>query len=265
MSDTLDGEDPLVTLESYDGPPRAAARELIDSAREVDEDMSFGPPGKWSTPSATSTVEIRTGLHRWTIRTADSSRLAGVITVRPGESARVVDLLIAPEYRSTGVATAAIECALAEGRLAPPSSTSEPVVACAYGSHPAALRLTRRFGAARSAERHHMVLSAQSAYRPPTEQAAPVTRSDDQWRVLAERLDDDIVDGVGVIDLTDNSSGHTADAIHRTLIQLFAAGAASIEATVDACDEDLIDLLRSAAFGHDRTDVLIHCDARNLP
>ncbi|MCF8571322.1 hypothetical protein L5G32_13700 [Gordonia sp. HY002] len=266
-TDDAAADDPLVTLEFYDGPPRQTARELIAAARAVDEEMSFASQRGRRTAPATSTVEVRTGLHRWSLPAADRSRLAGVMTDRPGSSARVLDVVIAPEYRSTGVATAAIERTRIEGWFAAPG-VSDFVVACAYGSHPAALRLARRFGAITVGERHHMVLPAMSAYRAPTADTShdSASVSGDRWGALAERVVDDVVDGTGSIDLACGGPAvHTPATIHDAVTRLFAAGATSIEAAVDGRDDELIDLLRSAAFGHDRTDVLIQFDPRITP
>ncbi|MCF8610156.1 GNAT family N-acetyltransferase [Gordonia sp. HY285] len=254
-------DDTLVTLDSYDGPPRPDARELFAAARVLDKEMSFARPRTFRTPSATSTIEVRTGLYRWSVRTADRTRLAGVITMRPGTAARVLDLVVAPEYRSTGVATAAVEAALDEN-VFDARQGLDRIVAGAYGSHPAALRLARRFGAITLGERHHMVLPSASVYRRPDDRKLHGREHDDRWAVLGESLTDEIVDGVGSVDFTRLSSRvHTPADVHAAITELFVAGAASVIAIVDARDDALIDILRSAAFGHDRTDTLLGFDS----
>ncbi|MFC3241593.1 GNAT family N-acetyltransferase [Gordonia humi] len=191
--------------------------------------MSFGPPPTSTTPEPTTTVEVRTDLHRWTLRAADRSRPAAVVTARPGIGAVVVDIVVAPEYRSTGVATAAVERLLAAPeRLV---GDAESILACAYGSHPAALRLAARFGSTVVAARHHLVRPDSGPARRPPEPTERAPIRDDRWAVLAETP----VDG------------------------------GPDEIVVDADDDARIELLRSAGLRHDRTDVLIRTATGSTP
>ncbi|MBM7367384.1 GNAT family N-acetyltransferase [Gordonia hydrophobica] len=236
-------DDELVSVERYLAPPRSAAHELIARARDIDESMGFGPPPGWRLPPPTSTIEIHTALHRWSVTATDRPRLAGVITlcerdtVDGSDALIVVDLVVAPEFRSTGVATAAVEHLLTVS----PALFRSQATACAYGSHPAALRLAARFGADVRTRRHHL-LRHSTAPEPHAEPGSTATSLSARWRVLGEELPQTPIDRASAL--------RSSSAID------------SIAALVDADDNALIDRLRSLAFSHDRTDTLVSFSSR---
>ncbi|NMO03710.1 GNAT family N-acetyltransferase [Gordonia sp. TBRC 11910] len=240
----LVGDDALVSLHTYHGPPRPEARDLIDRARAVDAEMSFLPATPAPAPIAT-TIEISTTLHRWSAPSAGRARLAGVITLLKGSAAMVFDLVVDPPFRSTGVATAAIERIVA---TAHPVFADQSIHAICYGSHPAALRLAHRFGARPIASTDHLALHSQPDYR-----ASHLYHSVPQ-QISVDFPQLDIVAGVGALppDLT-----RTPTMVRAALDALFACGARSIVTAVDADGTSAISLLRAAAFAHDRTDVLV--------
>lgn len=223
MTDSPLTQTPLVRLDRQVGGPRPPARRLLTRSGDVDESMSFRPPRTCRTPDPFSTIEIHTAMHRWSVNTSHDPVLAGVMTLR--ESAddstptTVADLVVAPEFRSTGVATATVEALLSDDGLLPTGR----VIACAYGSHPAALRLATRFGAVVIAERHHLVPRSHIAYRDPGIGSRSTDAMSEDWNLLDEQPAEPPRGGV----------------------------------TVDASDTPLIEYLRSMSFSHHHSDALI--------
>ncbi|MDN5913741.1 MAG: hypothetical protein L0I76_01255, partial [Pseudonocardia sp.] len=146
--------------------------DLLDRAARFDAEMGFGPPsrpGRSRSSGPTWVIEIETCLHRHGVSHDDDYVLAGALTV--GDIASgigVVELVVDPCRRSIGVATAVleelgIEAAGAEGWA---GTGLHRLHGVAYGSHPAAGRLARRYGASHTATRHHLVLPEDEGYRP---------------------------------------------------------------------------------------------------
>ncbi|WP_253194224.1 hypothetical protein [Gordonia sp. i37] len=260
------------TLTTYPGPPSAAASELIDTARTVDLEMGFADRIP-THPRATSTIEIRTRLHRWGAPTTTEPRLAGVILVtRTEDGPYELDVVIDPGYRATGVATSAFECIAAQR---PPGfpPVGRPIVARSAGAHPAAARLARRCGAAVIGERHHLVLPSRSALSHS--RASDAMGSDrflhnafgadgtlevfDHGHLLAAARTDRHGD-VGVIGsvtmIGPPSAQRLSPVVAAAADALFASGVTSVETTLNPEEPDALAAFRSAAFHHDRTDIL---------
>ncbi|MEN0138086.1 MAG: hypothetical protein AAGC80_23245, partial [Rhodococcus sp. (in: high G+C Gram-positive bacteria)] len=143
-------------------------------------------------------------------------------------------------------------------------------VGCSYGSHPASGRLARRFGAALGGRRDRLLLPSRSDYaasrmaRSPhipfvgAADAGPDTGTPSVWRHFE---DADATDTrrlrVSVADTPADTRRDRLVGVVRTAVEhLWTCGAPSIETSVDASDSTTLDVLRSAAFQHDRSDAL---------
>ncbi|MDV7352156.1 hypothetical protein R4282_03870 [Rhodococcus oxybenzonivorans] len=207
-----------------------------------------------------------------------------------------VDIVVDPRYRSMGVATVVFETLGAGlSGLPTPFGTVDGAtfVGCSYGSHPASGRLARRFGAQFGGRRDRLLLPSRADYaasrmaRPPqptfvvTADAGPDAGAPSVWQHFEEADATDtkrlcVTDADGAVaghvrvSLTDephrvgllrlDAAADTRDrsaGVVRTAIEhLWACGAISIETSVDATDATTLDVLRSAAFQHDRSDAL---------
>ncbi|MBC2640397.1 MULTISPECIES: hypothetical protein [unclassified Rhodococcus (in: high G+C Gram-positive bacteria)] len=272
---TADTDPELISLRCYGGPPSHDTAPLFQAARAADAEMGFSEPAQsFSRPSAHSlTAEVRTLLHRWTTAAPSAPVLAAVVTARQlRPSLWAVDIVVDPQYRSMGVATAVFETVGADlsGMPAPFGAIAgAAVVGCSYGSHPASGRLARRFGARFGGRRDQLLLPSRSDYAASRMARSPRPRSvacADEGREVGalsvwEHFDDA---GAGArrlrISVADSPVDTRRDrlvGVVRTAIEhLWASGADSIETSVDASDAAALDVLRSAAFQHDRSDAL---------
>jgi hypothetical protein len=296
MPETSSLEEPsVISLNWYRGLPTGAAVGLLDRARAADAEMDFSAPHRQSTPASAHyvTAEVRTLLHRWNAPVSSEPQLAAVLTViTTPEQIATIDFTVDPDFRSTGVATAVFE------ELGNEESESRQWIGsgitaflgCAYGSHPAALRLGMRFDAVVIGERHHLLLPSHRDYRQSravsnSARTAAVhidERREEQvaatvWDQLRDKrtrpatrivsntatVDVDVHSGVGTIQkltMTEPRSTPTGSAliaaVRAAVDFLWELGAESIETTVDTSDNELFGAFRSAAFQHDRTDLL---------
>ncbi|MFM9378317.1 hypothetical protein [Gordonia sp. VNK21] len=271
----------LVVVDSYPGPPRQDAADLAADADRADAEMSFAADEHRILPAPIiRTAELRTRLHRWSAPHGDQPLLAGVATARLVGPDVVLTLQIAPLFRSTGVGTAAVEALRRSDVLTVPSGAR--LLICCHGSHPAAMRMARRFGAEQLGERHHLLLPSASAYlhsrlaadgdsTPGRPQRRPVPSS--PWPALGEEVPGSVelrtaggspstvriaVHGSTGI-LRDAAGPDRAGAVRLGVDTLLTRGARMVQTVADTADLELIDILRSAAFGHDRSDVLLSC------
>lgn len=298
MPETSSLEEPsVISLNWYRGLPTGAAAGLLDRARSADAEMDFSAPHRQSTPASAHcvTAEVRTLLHRWNAPVSSEPQLAAVLTViTTPEQIATIDVTVDPAFRSTGVATAVFE------ELGNEESESRrwigsgitAFLGCAYGSHPAALRLGMRFDAVVIGERHHLLLPSRRDYgnsRAVSDSARTAAGQIDErreeqvagtiWDQLRDKrtrpatrivsntstVDVDVHNGVGTIQnltvtVTEPRSTPTGSAliaaIRAAVDFLWESGAESIETTVDTSDDELFVAFRSAAFQHDRTDLL---------
>ncbi|ROO85893.1 hypothetical protein EDD29_3447 [Actinocorallia herbida] len=293
--EVLSGGAGPVELRRSPRPPDAAVRSLLARARRADAEMGFAAPAG-AAAARTTTVEVFTRLRRGGVAASPEPGLAAVLVIaetRP--SLGVADLVVAPEYRSMGVATAVAET-LGAGLSGARGFGTDlgSVLACAYGTHPAALRLARRFGVAPTGERHRLVLpsrldhagsplalasaapgvtvresepdpsDAPSAWtaldRGPGEPTALVVTGPDggvRGRVSVGMSQDGEHGPLGTIrELTASTRTHRDDLLRLSLTWLWRQGAQAITTAVEVTDLDALDLFRSAAFQHDRTDTL---------
>ncbi|GAB2856638.1 hypothetical protein GCM10022221_65420 [Actinocorallia aurea] len=281
-----------VDLRWSDGPPGAAARALLERARRADREMGFGAPAP-SADGDRTTVEVRTRLRRGAVAAGTAPRLAAVVTLDAScPPVGIAGLVVAPEFRSMGVATSAAEL-LGPGLSAVPGRADaglDVVRACAYGSHPAALRLARRFGVVPSGERHRLLLPSRAdhagsrlAVAVPVPDTTVISGSAGSAggrsaRVPGTESTVRFADGLGgpagqalVTVAADEEHGrlgtihrlalpdpagpeHGARLLASTLAWLWRQGARAVEAEVDAAAPTDLELFRSAAFQHDRTD-----------
>ncbi|MFC9554968.1 hypothetical protein ACFTWF_29465 [Rhodococcus sp. NPDC056960] len=274
---TADTEPELIALRCYDGPPSHGTAPLFRAARAADAEMGFSAPAQsFSRSSARSlTAEVRTLLHRWTSSAPSAPVLAAVVTARQlRPSLWAVDIVVDPQYRSMGVATAVFETVGADlSGLPAPFGTiaGASLVGCSYGSHPASARLARRFGAQAGGRRDRLLLPSRSDYAASRMARSPrprfVASADDGRNVGAppvwQYFDDAGADAgagrlrISVADSPADTRRHRLAGVVRTGIEhLWASGADSIETSVDASDAAALDVLRSAAFQHDRSDAL---------
>ncbi|QSE92399.1 GNAT family N-acetyltransferase [Rhodococcus pseudokoreensis] len=293
-----DTEPDLISLRSYDGPPSQGTAPLFRAARDADAEMGFSAPDQSFSGSSARylTAEVRTLLHRWTTAAPSAPVLAAVVTARElGSSLWAVDIVVDPQFRSMGVATAVFETVGADlsGLPAPFGTTDGATfVGCSYGSHPASGRLARRFGAQFGGRRDRLLLPSRSDYaasrmarapQPPfvvTADAGPDTGTPSVWRHFEEadatdtRLCITDADGsvaghvrVGLtdephragllrLDVDADSRDRSVGVVRTAIEHLWARGCVSIETSVDATDATTLDVLRSAAFQHDRSDAL---------
>ena len=289
-------EDPSVmSLNWYRGLPTGAAVGLLDRARAADAEMDFSAPHRQSTPASAHcvTAEVRTLLHRWNAPVSSEPQLAAVLTViTTPEQIATIDFTVDPDFRSTGVATAVFEELGNEESKSRQwiDSDTTAFLGCAYGSHPAALRLGMRFDAVVIGQRHHLLLPSHRDYgnsravsdsaRTPAvhiDKCREEQRTDTAWDQLRDKrtspatrivsntatVDVDVHNGVGTIrslTITEPRSAPTGSpliaAVRSAVDFLWEFGAESIETTVDALDDELFGAFRSAAFQHDRTDIL---------
>lgn len=213
-----------------------------------------------------------------------------------GSSLWAVDIVVDPRYRSMGVATVVFETLGADlSGLPAPFRTvdSATFVGCSYGSHPASGRLARRFSAQRGGRRDRLLLPSRSDYaasrmarrpRPPlvtTADAGPDASAPSVWQHFEEadatdtrRLCVTDTDGavaghvrvgltdephrVGLLrlDVAADTRNRSVSVVRTAIEHLWACGAISIETNVDGTDATTLDVLRSAAFQHDRSDAL---------
>ncbi|WP_439030348.1 hypothetical protein [Gordonia terrae] len=289
----------LVTLHWNDGPPVGDAHELIERARRVDAEMSFTSVGAQRQQHGSScTAEVFTRLRRWAAPRTDGVSLAAVLTFtqNPTDGPIVVSAVVDPDFRSTGVITAAFE-ALGPGRRFA-AHTGVDVLACAFGSHPAALRAAGRAGATIVAERDVLVPSSTSPLHSATGSGRihsvrrDLEHSSDThsvWQhleptsaptVYAVAGDSGTTVGHFAVDNRDEATRLTIRATRPgvaspavTINALVDAAAAllhdrdpaQIEVTVDTGDRPLLEALRSAGFHHDRTDVAFAMRAASDP
>ena len=155
----------LVTLTWTSGPPGPVAREILDAAARADAGMTFGrAAGDGLYRRVFATALVYTRLRRWSAPRSAHPIPAAVITVRGGgDRGLVVDATVHPEFRSTGVLTASVE----DLQRRPPPAMIDgtlPIIVCAYGSHPAALRAAHGFGATIGGRRDVLVLPDMQAY-----------------------------------------------------------------------------------------------------
>ncbi|OUS92642.1 hypothetical protein [Rhodococcus sp. NCIMB 12038] len=294
-----DTEPGLISLRCYDGPPSPGTAPLFRAARDADAEMGFSAPDpSLSRPSARYlTAEVRTLLHRWTTAAPSAPVLAAVVTARElGSSLWAVDIVVDPQFRSMGVATAVFETVGADlSGLPAPFGTIDGAtfVGCSYGSHPASGRLARRFGAQFRGRRDRLLLPSRSDYaasrmarapHPPfvaTADAGPDTGPASVWQHFEEADATDtrrlcITDADGAVaghvrvgltdethrvgllrlDVAADSRDRSVEVVRTAIEHLWACGAVSIETSVDATDTTTLDVLRSAAFQHDRSDAL---------
>ncbi|MGW5144951.1 hypothetical protein [Rhodococcus koreensis] len=294
-------EDPeLVTLHWNDGGPDGQALDLIDRAARADAEMSFGPDLRHpSYERAFLTAQVYTRLRRWNAPRAKGPALAAVITLTsPSERGPIViDAVVDPDFRSTGVITAAFET-LGQSPPEQLGAGGRSVAACAYGSHPAALRTANRFGAQVSAVRDVLVLPSKDdnlRSRLPSGsvhfRAVPTGNAvGGEWQQVAWRLVDgdtpralyaathrETGDVAGFFALEDRGGatrlvvlGPSVPAAEDETALRGIVGAALpllwdredgiVEAVVEQTDVLLLETLRSAAFQHDRTDVVFESD-----
>jgi len=281
-----------------EGAPRGEALGLLEAARRVDSDMRFAGPPSGDATAQTATVEVRTQLFRHAVTAPDPERLAAVATFELHEhGVAVAAIVVAPEYRSLGLATAMCE-ELDLDRLESISSTTprlRVVVACAFGSHPAAMRLASRFGHAPAAMRDWLLLPTRAAFdssRLAQHARREVTVSESTERARRysywHAVPGHAVDHCSVVSVTgaagligdaliswharepsprfgvvldlEPATGSAAPArqeLVRAVVEwMWNNGATSIEAAVDALDRTSLRAFRAAAFQHDRTDTL---------
>ncbi|MET4166486.1 MULTISPECIES: hypothetical protein [Gordonia] len=281
----------LVELNWRDGPPVEDARELLDRARRVDAEMSFATTTSETRrhPVSSRTVEVRTRLRRWTAPRTDHAALAAVLTFTPTAAGGpiVMSAVVDPDFRSTGVITAAFE-ALRHSRHCT-SGLDADIVACAFGSHPAALRAAARFGARTVAQRD--VLVPHSPLRPPPAIGADGIRpvpcgteigggdTHSVWQhfdtgpapaVYAATRGAGTTAGYFTVEQGSETTRLTilgvrpgAEPLAATLDDIIGAAAplvrdrdpAQIEVTAATDHRPLLEALRYAGFHHDRTDV----------
>ncbi|WP_433506244.1 hypothetical protein ACQP04_07075 [Pseudonocardia halophobica] len=280
----------LVRLRHGTAPSPEAAR-LLDRAARFDAEMGFGPPPRAASGSSSRVwvAEIETCLHRHGVRHDDDFVLAAVLTIRETSPGRgLVDLVVDPDRRSIGVATAVVE----RLGVAPPAGEGwagtglRTLCAVAYGSHPAAERLARRFGLGTTAARSHLVRPADEGSpdgAPPAEvlpldrdglAAPPVDDLEDEDPATVRlgtadgfaRVRPAGPDGAAAI----RGIVTRGPAARRRASAVAVVGAAvawlhdragsTIEALVDADDEVLLEAFRTLHFEHDRTDLLFPLD-----
>jgi mycothiol synthase len=284
MAPTITAPD-LVLLRPTEGVS-PAARRLLDRAADFDAEMGFGPRRRHGRDDALQVIEVDTCLHRHDVVHADDYVLAAVLVVRevrPGVG--VVEFVVDPERRSIGVATAVVERlgTDASGPRGWADTGLRTLRAVAYGCHPAAERLARRFALRDSAVRHHLLLPAEE----PTPAAAGVAEATEPDPALAPPpFDGDLGEphcadallrhdaGVARIGPPDDThpaeilgvaAPGAASAAHRHALaaviaaasaHLRATGAGPIEALVDGADEDVLEAFRIRHFEHDRSDAV---------
>ncbi|WP_345419397.1 hypothetical protein [Pseudonocardia xishanensis] len=281
----------LVRLRRTEGLSAAAAA-VLDRAAGFDAEMGFGPPLRADPLTDADTVlEIDTCLHRHDVGHPEDYVLAAVVVVReirPGTA--VVELVVDPERRSIGVATAVVEALGTDPSQGWVDTGARALRASAYGSHPAAERLARRFGVGSSGVRHHLVLPAEDR---PTPGPAPVVRD----RLPGEpptppRFGGDLgepdraavvlgfdagfarvvrADRQGLhehtarpaailgLEVPGGPPGTRRNAAGRVIAGsvgwLREQGGRSVEALVDGADEDVLEAFRAHRFEHDRSDL----------
>ncbi|QYB06979.1 hypothetical protein I1A62_22110 [Rhodococcus sp. USK10] len=291
-----DTEPDLISLRCYDGPPSQGTAPLFRAARDADAEMGFSAPDQYfsRSPARYLTAEVCTLLHRWTTASPSAPVLAAVVTARElGSSLWAVDIVVDPQFRSMGVATAVFEAVGSDlSGLPAPFGTIDGAtfVGCSYGSHPASGRLARRFGAQFGGRRDRLLLPSRSDYaasrmaRDPqrrfvvTADAGPDADAPSVWQHFEEadatdtrRLCVTDADGsvaghvrlgltdephrIGLLRL-DAAADRSVGVVRTAIEHLWACGAVSIETSVDATDATTLDVLRSAAFQHDRSDAL---------
>ncbi|UYP18676.1 hypothetical protein OED52_18880 [Rhodococcus sp. Z13] len=296
----MTGDRQSVILEWRDGPPSPATDALFEAAREADAEMDFSSPARALARQAPwcRTAEVRTVLHRWAMSRPSEARLAAVVVVwRVGPARWVADIVVDPRFRSVGLATTVFEqigTTPSGGLLADVREGGE-LVGCAFGAHPAAERLARRFGAVLTGRRDRLVLPSQSAYRdsriaagadvpfsarpvdPPAVTPARTLWDDfetagatDRWLEIGPGAGYVLIGwgggtpgGAGrirdIVPVTGSRRTEPADPsmlVRAGVEWLWRQGATSIEASVDVSDIGALDVFRSAAFQHDRSDLL---------
>lgn len=292
-------EPPLVVLRWTTDAPGPAGRQLIAHAGENDADMGFGS-NSWQTNDQRNllTAEVHTRLRRWNAPRSASPALAAVVSIKSSafDSTFIVDAIVHPDFRSTGVITATFEAIEKDPHpaLVPGSGN---YLSCAFGSHPAALRAAHRIGARPIAVRDVMALPphVSSHERTKESHSAPgelthvagigtSSRAQTRWQLVdgstSQRIYavastggqpagwfaiEDRLNARRLIVLGTNPSVRdTNDALREivgaALPLLRTGGGDVIEAVVEHGQHALLEILRSAAFQHDRTDVIFESD-----
>lgn len=280
----------LVALHWNGGPPVGDARELVDRARRVDTEMSFvSIADERLHQDSSCTVEVFTRLRRWSAPRTDDPALAAVLTFTraPAGGPIVMQAVVDPDFRSAGVITAAFEALGTMRHFG--SGVSGDVIACAFGSHPAALRAAARFGATIAAERDVLVPQTAPSYSANGSDGLRTVRCNpgagaghahSVWRHLESVSEPAVysamfdsgpavghfaleqcaettrltIRGVRPGSATPTATVHDVVRTAASLL-LRDRDPTQVEVTVDTGDRLLLEALRSAGFHHDRTDV----------
>ncbi|MGW0040879.1 hypothetical protein [Rhodococcus sp. NPDC003348] len=285
---------PDIEIRWQRGLPTGEPAALRSAAIAADDEMGYSAAlaGEvWRSDSA-ATASVYTHLRRHDIPAAPRGHLAAVLTVAPlGDGVGAADLLVAPAFRSMGVATSVVESLLRDAATAAPF---ERVLLCAYGSHPATSRIAARFGVMPAGSRTHLILPSRSDLdasravgmpRPGAVRTRLVRQgarpTPDEWSVFGEPVRDRIrievagaddqaigyadVSRTGEIGAVHDVRGPDGDpAAFDTAVQVVCqavryladGGAAAVHTSVRSASGAEFDAFRAAAFQRDRTDLL---------
>jgi hypothetical protein len=151
----------VLSLHWSEGRPGPAAIELLGQARLEDTEMSFVGRDPYGTPRRSFTLEVSSRLYRRGQAKPQDFQLGAVLTVDEWcEGIGSVNIVVAPPYRSMGLATATLEALGGDSlsaALADRTGLGE-FVSCSFGTHPSAVRLARRFDAVVRGQRHWLLL-----------------------------------------------------------------------------------------------------------
>jgi GNAT superfamily N-acetyltransferase len=285
---------PDVEIRWQCGLPSGATAALRAAAIVADGEMGFSAAlaGEVWRPDSAVTASVFTHLRRHDVPAAPGGHLAAVLTAAPlDDGVGVVDLVVAPVFRSMGVATSVIESLL---RRAASETPFERVLSCSYGSHPAGSRLAARFAAVSAGSRTHLTLPSRTDFEssravgvqgPGTVTTRVLGHGSDptvdEWTAFREPVHDRIrlevlTTGGQVIGYADVSRTDEVGAVHDMsgpeggpigfdiAVQVVCAavryltddGATSVHADVNSPSGAEFDAFRAAAFQRDRTDLL---------
>lgn len=165
---------PDIEIRWQRGLPVGEAAALRSTAIVADDEMGYSAAlaGEVWRSESVATASVYTHLRRHDIPVVPRGHLAAVLTVAPlGDGVGAADLLVAPAFRSMGVATSVAESLLRDGvggadRRSAAATTApfDRVLLCAYGSHPAASRIAARFAAMPTGSRTHLILPSRSDF-----------------------------------------------------------------------------------------------------